>query len=249
LATDLHRSRQTALLLDIGTNGEMVLAHAGELWATSTAAGPAFEGVNIECGMRAAPGAVDTVSATDVHTISDAPAIGICGSGLVDLVSCLVRSGAIGKNGRFEAKAVPPVGNWDEREGRCLLRLSDGVVLTQKDVRQVQLAKAAIRAGLDALLAGAKVRRQDVERVLVAGSFGYHLRPDSLAGSGLLPAKLAAKVEAVGNTCKAGAVTLLSNAGTRRELESVAARVRSIELANDAAFARRFVEQMAFGDA
>ena len=249
LATDLHRSRQTALLLDIGTNGEMVLAHAGELWATSTAAGPAFEGVNIECGMRAAPGAVDTVSATDVHTISDAPAIGICGSGLVDLVSCLVRSGAIGKNGRFEAKAVPTVGNWDEREGRCLLRLSDGVVLTQKDVRQVQLAKAAIRAGLDALLAGAKVRRQDVERVLVAGSFGYHLRPDSLAGSGLLPAKLAAKVEAVGNTCKAGAVTLLSNAGTRRELESVAARVRSIELANDAAFARRFVEQMAFGDA
>jgi uncharacterized 2Fe-2S/4Fe-4S cluster protein (DUF4445 family) len=249
LATDLHRSRQTALLLDIGTNGEMVLAHAGELWATSTAAGPAFEGVNIECGMRAAPGAVDTVSATDVHTISDAPAIGICGSGLVDLVSCLVRSGAIGKNGRFETKAAPPVGNWDEREGRCLLRLSDGVVLTQKDVRQVQLAKAAIRAGLDALLAGAKVRRQDVERVLVAGSFGYHLRPDSLAGSGLLPAKLAAKVEAVGNTCKAGAVTLLSNAGTRRELESVAARVRSIELANDAAFARRFVEQMAFGDA
>jgi len=248
LATDLHRSRQTVLLLDIGTNGEMVLAHAGELWATSTAAGPAFEGVNIECGMRAAPGAVDTVSATDVHTISDAPAIGICGSGLVDLVSCLVRSGAIGKNGRFETKAAPPVGNWDEREGRCLLRLSREVVLTQKDVRQVQLAKAAIRAGLDALLAEAKVRRRDIERVLVAGSFGYHLRPDSLAGSGLLPAELAAKVEAVGNTCKAGAVTLLSNAGTRRELESVAARVRGIELANDGAFARRFVEQMAFGD-
>jgi uncharacterized 2Fe-2S/4Fe-4S cluster protein (DUF4445 family) len=240
-------------LLDIGTNGEMVLAHAGELWATSTAAGPAFEGVNIACGMRAELGAVDAVTANDnrwtLHTIGDAQAIGICGSGLVDLVSCLVKNGAIGKNGRFETKAAPPVGNWDESGGRCFLRLSDGVVLTQKDVRQVQLAKAAIRAGLDALLAGAKVRRQDVERVLVAGSFGYHLRPDSLAGSGLLPAKLAAKVEAVGNTCKAGAVTLLSNAGTRRELESVAARVRSIELANDAAFARRFVEQMAFGDA
>ena len=253
LATDLHRSRQTALLLDIGTNGEMVLAHAGELWATSTAAGPAFEGVNIACGMRAALGAVDAVTANDnrwtLHTIGDAQAIGICGSGLVDLVSCLVKNGAIGKNGRFETKAAPPVGNWDESEGRCLLRLSNEVVLTQKDVRQVQLAKAAIRAGLDALLAGAKVRRQDVERVLVAGSFGYHLRPDSLAGSGLLPAPLAAKVEAVGNTCKTGAVTLLNNAGTRRELQAVAARVRSIELANDAAFARRFVEQMAFGDA
>jgi len=253
LATDLHRSRQTVLLLDIGTNGEMVLAHAGELWATSTAAGPAFEGVNIACGMRAAPGAVDAVTANDgrwtLHTIGDVPAIGICGSGLIDLVSCLVRSGAIGKNGRFATKAPPPIGTWDEREDRCLLRLSREVVLTQKDVRQVQLAKAAIRAGLDALLAGAKVRRQDVERVLVAGSFGYHLRPDSLAGSGLLPAELAAKVEAVGNTCKAGALTLLSNADTRRELESVAARVRSIELANDGAFGRRFVEQMAFGDA
>jgi uncharacterized 2Fe-2S/4Fe-4S cluster protein (DUF4445 family) len=93
------------------------------------------------------------------------------------------------------------------------------------------------------------VRTQDVERVLVAGSFGYHLRPDSLAGSGLLPAPLAAKVEAVGNTCKAGAVTLLTNDDTRRELQAVAARVRSIELANDGAFGRRFVEQMAFGDA
>jgi uncharacterized 2Fe-2S/4Fe-4S cluster protein (DUF4445 family) len=253
LAADLHRSQQTVLLLDIGTNGEMVLAHAGELWATSTAAGPAFEGVNIACGMRAAPGAVDAVIADDggwmLHTIGDVPAIGICGSGLVDLVSCLVKNGAIGKNGRFETTVAPPVGKWDESTGRCVLRLAGDVILTQKDVRQVQLAKAAIRAGLDALLAGAKVRRQDVERVLVAGSFGYHLRPDSLAGSGLLPAPLAAKVEAVGNTCKTGAVTLLNNAGTRRELQAVAARVRSIELANDAAFARRFVEQMAFGDA
>jgi uncharacterized 2Fe-2S/4Fe-4S cluster protein (DUF4445 family) len=253
LATDLHRSRQTALLLDIGTNGEMVLAHAGELWATSTAAGPAFEGVNIACGMRAATGAVDAVIASDggwtLHTIGDVSAIGICGSGLIDLVSCLVKNGTIGKNGRFATKAAPPVGNWDESEGRCLLRLSNGVVLTQKDVRQVQLAKAAIRTGLDSLLAQAKVRTQDVERVLVAGSFGYHLRPDSLAGSGLLPASLAAKVEAVGNTCKAGAITLLTNDDTRRELKAAAGRVRSIELANDAAFGRRFVEQMTFGDA
>jgi uncharacterized 2Fe-2S/4Fe-4S cluster protein (DUF4445 family) len=253
LATDLHRSRQTALLLDIGTNGEMVLAHAGELWATSTAAGPAFEGVNITCGMRAAPGAIDAVKANDdgwtSHTIGDVPAIGICGSGLVDLVSCLVRNGAIGKNGRFETTVTSPVGRWDESTGRCVLRLAGDVILTQKDVRQVQLAKAAIRAGLDALLAEAKVRTQDVERVLVAGSFGYHLRPDSLAGSGLLPAELAAKVEAVGNTCKAGAITLLTNDDTRRELKTVTARVRSIQLANDVAFGRRFVEQMAFGDA
>jgi len=90
------------------------------------------------------------------------------------------------KNGRFETTVTPPVGRWDESTGRCVLRLAGDVILTQKDVRQVQLAKAAIRAGLDALLAEAKVRTQDVGRVLVAGSFGYHLRPDSLAGSGPL---------------------------------------------------------------
>ena len=102
---------------------------------------------------------------------------------------------------------------------------------------------------LQAEFLDAGVRLDAVEILLVAGAFGYHLRPDSLAGGGLLPASLAAKVEAVGNTCKAGAVTLLTNDGTRRELEAVAARVHSIELANDAAFGRRFVEQMAFGDA
>ena len=252
LATDLHRSTETILLLDIGTNGEMVLAHKGELWATSTAAGPAFEGVNIACGMRAAAGAIDRVAKGDggwvIHTIADLPAIGICGSGLVDLVSCLVRGGAIAKNGRFEKTVTPPVGKWEESADRCWLHLQGGVVLTQKDVRQVQLAKAAIRTGLDALLAQAKVRAEDVKRVLVAGSFGYHLRPDSLAGSGLLPKGLAAKVEAAGNTCKAGAVTLLRNDSSRRELVAVAGRVRTIELANDMAFGKRFVDQMAFGE-
>jgi len=107
-----HRSasiRQTAYSLDIGTNGEMVLAHAASYGLTSTAAGPGlFEGVNIECGMQRGAWAVDTVSATDVHTISDAPAIGICGTDSSNLVSCLVRSGAIGKNGRFEREKQCP---------------------------------------------------------------------------------------------------------------------------------------------
>jgi uncharacterized 2Fe-2S/4Fe-4S cluster protein (DUF4445 family) len=252
LATDLHRLQETTLLLDIGTNGEMVLAHAGELWATSTAAGPAFEGVNITCGMRATSGAIDAVSAQaagwHAHTIGEVPAVGICGSGLIDLVSRLVQSGAVGKNGRFEPAVIPVVGNWGEVAGRRLLRVSGDVVLTQKDVRQVQLAKAAIRAGLEALLDSAKVGVQDVKRVLVAGSFGYHLRPDSLAGAGLLPPGLAARVEAAGNTCKSGAVTLLTSDDARQELLSVAKRVRSVELSNDEAFSKRFVRHMAFGE-
>jgi uncharacterized 2Fe-2S/4Fe-4S cluster protein (DUF4445 family) len=253
LATDLHRTRETTLLLDIGTNGEMVLAHAGELWATSTAAGPAFEGVNITRGMRAAKGAIDALSASAtggwvVHTIGDAPAIGICGSGLIDLVSRLVQRGAIGKSGRFEPTQSPGVGAWEDDAGRRVLRLSGDVVLTQKDVRQVQLAKAAVRAGLEALLDSAKVSVSGVKRVLVAGSFGYHLRPESLAGAGLLPPLLASRVEAAGNTCKSGAVTLLTCDSTRHELLAVAKRTRSVELSNDDAFSRRFVRHMAFGE-
>ena len=253
LATDLHRARETTLLLDIGTNGEMVLAHAGELWATSTAAGPAFEGVNITCGMRATRGAIDSIAVPGdgqeaLHTIGDAPAVGICGSGLIDLVDRLVRRGAIGKSGRFEPAISPGVGAWEDDAGRTVLRLSGDVVLTQKDVRQVQLAKAAIRAGLEALLDSAKVSVSDLKRVLVAGSFGYHLRPESLAGAGILPPHLAARVEAAGNTCKSGAVTLLTNDSTRHELLAVAKRTRSLELSNDDAFSRRFVSHMAFGE-
>ena len=253
LATNLQRARETTLLLDVGTNGEMVLAHAGELWATSAAAGPAFEGVNITYGMRAAKGAIDSIIVADVgdgavHTIGDAPAVGICGSGLIDLVSRLLQRGAIGKNGRFEPAVSPGVGRWDDDQGRKVLRLAGDVVLTQKDVRQVQLAKAAIRAGLEALLNSAGVGVSDVKRVLVAGSFGYHLRPESLAGAGLLPPQLAARVEAVGNTCKSGAVTLLTSDSARRELLAVAKRTRSVELSNDDGFSRRFVSHMAFGE-
>jgi uncharacterized 2Fe-2S/4Fe-4S cluster protein (DUF4445 family) len=203
--------------------------------------------------MRATSGAIDAVKAQaggwQAHTIGDVPAVGICGSGLIDLVSRLVESGAIGKSGRFDPAVAPVFGNWDEESGRRSLRVSGEVVLTQKDVRQVQLAKAAIRAGLEALLDSAKVGVEDVKRVLVAGSFGYHLRPESLAGAGLLPPVLAARVEAAGNTCKSGAVTLLTSDGARHELLSVAKRVRSVELSNDEAFGRRFVSHMAFAKA
>ena len=254
LATDLHRHPETTLFIDIGTNGEMVLCHRGQLWATSTAAGPAFEGVNIACGMRAAPGAIDAVQAMDgqrfqLHTIAAAPPVGICGSGLIDLIGTLVRSGAIAKNGRFDVSLAPPFGSWGERVGGRVLDLSEGVFVTQKDVRQVQLAKAAIRAGIDVLLARAGAQTAEVSRVLVAGSFGYHVSAESLGASGLVPESLARRVSAVGNTSKSGAVLLLTNRGARREVAEIAARTRAIDLAEDVAFERRFVRQMAFGEA
>jgi len=253
LATDLHKASKTTLFIDIGTNGEMVLAHGGSLWATSTAAGPAFEGVNIACGMRAAPGAIDAVRSTaaggwQIHTIATAPAAGICGSGLLDLVATLVRTGTIAKSGRFDAKVSPPIGTWNERLGSRAIDLSDGVFVTQKDVRQVQLAKAAIRAGIDVLLARAGASEAEVYSVLVAGSFGYHVSPDSLGGSGLLPARLARRVVAVGNTSKTGAVLLLTSTSARREVARLSERAHAIDLADDAGFERRFVGEMSFGE-
>ena len=251
LATDLHRAGETSLLLDIGTNGEMVLAHQGGLWSTSTAAGPAFEGVNIECGMRAAAGAIDAVFAAEdgslsLRTISDASPMGICGSGLIELVHHLIATGAISPSGRFDLKVPAPLGSWEDNAGRRRLRLVGEVSLTQKDVRQVQLAKAAIRAGLESLLDRAGITEREVHRVLVAGSFGYHLRAASLTGTGLLPSALAAKMETAGNTSKAGAATLLTHAPSRLELETVARTVRGIDLADDPAFGKRFVDHMAF---
>lgn len=253
LATDLHQDGETTLFIDIGTNGEMVLAHRGSLWATSTAAGPAFEGVNIACGMRAAPGAIDAVRSTaagswQIHTIATAPAAGICGSGLIDVVATLVRTGVIAKNGRFDVKVSPPIGAWNERLGSRAIDLSDGVFVTQKDVRQVQLAKAAIRAGIDVLLARAGANEADVSRVLVAGSFGYHVSPESLAGSGLLPRRLARRVVAVGNTSKTGAVLLLTSTSARREVARLSERAHAIDLADDAGFERRFVGEMSFAE-
>ena len=253
LATDLHRHHETILFIDIGTNGEMVLCHRGQLWATSTAAGPAFEGVNIACGMRAGPGAIDAVQAMDgqrwqLHTIAAASPVGICGSGLIDLIGTLVRSGAIAKNGRFDVSLAPPFGSWGVQVGSRALNLSEGVFVTQKDVRQVQLAKAAIRAGIDVLLARAGAETAEVSRVLVAGSFGYHVSAETLGGSGLVPESLARRVSAVGNTSKSGAVLLLTSRSARQEVVEMAARTQAIDLAEDVGFEQRFVRQMAFGE-
>ncbi|MBI5444983.1 MAG: DUF4445 domain-containing protein, partial [Deltaproteobacteria bacterium] len=206
LATSLHRRSGTTLFVDVGTNGEMVLAVEGELTATSTAAGPAFEGMNIECGMRATAGAVERFEVSEEgvswKTIGAAEPAGLCGSGLVDLVGELAAHGALDRNGRFAKPNRRPIRalreRFGEREGRPLFHVTGPIVLPQKDVRQVQLAKGAVRAGIELLLEAEGLDAPDVDRVLVAGSFGYHLRTKSLVNLGLLPAVLADRVEFVG---------------------------------------------------
>jgi uncharacterized 2Fe-2S/4Fe-4S cluster protein (DUF4445 family) len=256
LAVKLHQQDQPALLVDIGTNGEMALNCNGKMVATSTAAGPAFEGMNITFGMRAAQGAIehfdiDSDGRVQVKTIGDAEAKGICGSGLLDIIGQLAKHGIIDKNGRFvnpETARLPVL--LKERlailGGKTVFMITDAVWLTQKDVRQVQLAKAAVRAGIEFLLNQAGVGAGEICKVLIAGSFGYHVRIASLFQIGLLPTQFQGKVEAVGNTSLTGGRALLLNTGYRREMSELVQRVEVIELANYPDFDRVFVGQMGF---
>jgi uncharacterized 2Fe-2S/4Fe-4S cluster protein (DUF4445 family) len=254
LATELHRRPGVVLFVDIGTNGEMVLSMEGRLTATSTAAGPAFEGMNIACGMRASAGAVErfAVDGADilVETIGAGEPVGLCGSGLLDLVGELARHGSLDRNGRFARAGQHPhpgLGRrLESRDGRTAFQVAGPVFLTQKDVRQVQLAKGAVRAGIELLLGSQGLVPAQVDQVLIAGSFGYHLRTSTLVNLGLVPEAFADRVTFVGNTSQSGGRAFLVNARSRDDMAALASRVRVLELANDPAFEKTFVAAMAF---
>ncbi|MDR3146550.1 MAG: ASKHA domain-containing protein [Treponema sp.] len=255
LVSRLDQKKGTTLFIDIGTNGEMVLAKDGRLSATSTAAGPAFEGMNISCGMRAAKGAIegfrinDGTELLDCQVIGGGPARGICGSGLLDIVGELARTGVVGKNGRFaKAEALPPAlaERLERRADEAVFVISAEVSVSQKDIRQVQLAKGAIRAGLEALLDRIGTSAGDLDRVEIAGSFGYHLREESLFNIGLLPPGFRGKIRFTGNTSQSGAAAFLLNAEFRETMKDLAGRVEKVELADTGDFERRFVQSLQF---
>lgn len=256
LAARLHDQKRVVLFVDIGTNGEIVISSEGKLSATSTAAGPAFEGMNITCGMRAEKGAVEHFAIDEngyitVKTIGQSKAVGICGSGLVDVVGELVSYGVIQKNGRFadpRANFLTPA--LRERivrhKGKPGFTVSDGVYLLQKDVRQVQLAKGALRAGVEVLLRHRGIKASDVDRVLIAGAFGYHLRAESLINIGLLPREFEGRIEFIGNTSKSGGQAFLLNKTYRLEMKKVAEAIEVLELANFQDFEKVFVKCLSF---
>lgn len=238
--------RKNALLLDIGTNGEMAAYRNGRLLVTSAAAGPAFEGMNIKFGMRAAEGAIDSFrvinSIVSISTIDGAPAKGICGSGLLDIVSELVRNGITDENGTFADK------------DKCMSRLRSRlcvykgekafsvfgeICITQSDIREVQLAKAAIRAGIECMAEGA-------EKLLLAGAFGKHMREDSLLACGILSEKFKGKTTAAGNTSLDGAIKIYLDADLREMLLKYTAEAKTVELNGNAEFEKLFVRYMNF---
>ncbi|MEE1229256.1 MAG: ASKHA domain-containing protein [Lachnospiraceae bacterium] len=256
LSCQLDKLTGSTLFIDIGTNGEMIMAKDGQLTATSTAAGPAFEGMNITFGMRAGTGAVESFEIDEdgeihAHVIGDSKAKGICGSGLFDIVGELVRTGLIKKDGRFvkQDRAHVPDKLRDRLvryEGKPAFLVADDVYLTQLDIRQIQLAKSAIRAGVEAMMGLNEVKEDQVDRVLIAGSFGYHLKTDSLIHVGILPKEMEEKIAFVGNTSKTGGTAFLLNKSYRQQMADIVTRIRPLELSTYHGFEELFIKYMSF---
>ena len=241
------RREELTLLIDIGTNGEMVLGNRERRLACSTAAGPAFEGAKIRFGMRGAPGAIDHVELIDgelvCYVIGGGEAKGICGSGLLDAVYALLGGGFVDGSGRM-CPEVP--GPWTEVDGQPAFLLRDGVYLTQKDIREVQLAKAAIRAGIELLLDTMGREREAVRSVLLAGAFGSYLSPESACGIGMLPPELLDRVRAIGNAAGEGAKQCALLEGDYRRSIALARETEFLELASLPAFQDCYVDCLSF---
>ena len=229
----------------------MILSRRGKMFSCSCAAGPALEGMNISCGMRAEPGAIEhvsfrgDVSAYDV--IGNRPPKGLCGSGILETVSEAVKHGLVARTGRISGNHV--LCDTDEAgKRRIILDREAGIYVTQEDIRQVQLCKGAILSGVLTLLSRLDLSPDDVDRVLVAGQFGKHLDPESLTGAGLLPASLKERISYVGNASQTGAHMCLLSKEERRRVESIGRKVSYIELSVSPGYDRLFTRCMQFGE-
>ncbi len=266
LVTRLLEREGPVLMVDIGTNGEIVLAHEGRMWCASAAAGPAFEGARIACGMRAARGAIEKVVFQDdvqLGVIGQAPPSGICGSGLIDLIAELLNVGIITPEGQICAPAELPAGlpkNLARRvringggmaeflvAARARGQAEEPVVLTQRDVREVQLGAGAIRAGIAIILKHAGIEADRLKAVLLAGGFGNFIRRNHAQRIGLLPQGIAhEKIVYVGNASLSGAQWALLSVAERKRAETLARQAQHIDLSRDPEFQMVFAESMIF---
>jgi uncharacterized 2Fe-2S/4Fe-4S cluster protein (DUF4445 family) len=274
LATGLHRVDGASLLIDIGTNGEIVLAAGGRLTACSTAAGPAFEGASVVAqGMRAAEGAVEAVKISggevSVSVIGNAAPAGVCGSGVIDAAAEMLSAGIIDDTGKIsdrgsllskgisaklasrvrenggEMEFVLAYGGGEKGRGERGQKEKD-IVIRQKDIREFQMAKGAIEAGVTILLLEMKLRPADIGKVFLAGAFGNHIRAESAVAAGLIPAADPSNVIFAGNTAGAGVSMALLSDEAKRQAEGLAANIEHLELAARADFQDIYIAAMNF---
>lgn len=225
---------ETAMLIDIGTNGEIALRHNGKLYCCATAAGPAFEGGGISCGVGSIPGAIDSAAVQNGEitftTIGNEPVSGICGSGLIALTAALLETEQLDETGALDDDIL----------------LAPEVILTQQDIRQIQLAKGAIAAGIETLLHRAGISCKDVGTLYIAGGFGSHIDLAAASRIGLIPAELAKKAVVLGNASLSGARQVLLRRSAWDEASRIAEMADCLNLAADPHFSDAFIENMMF---
>ena len=266
VASGLADADKPTLLVDIGTNGEIALWANGKLSAASTAAGPAFEGARISCGMRGCAGAIEKVVVEEgrlrINVIGNKAPAGLCGSGLIDVAAELLRHGIVTPQGRLLSRdqlpsGVPPdLANYVVlHKGQAAFLLASPIIaaderlllLTQRDVRELQLATGAIRAGIVILLQRAGLEPNDLDRILMGGGFGNFIRRSNAQRIGLLPSKIEHhRIRYMGNTSLAGARLVALSRRARDAAEQIARRTEHVDLSSDAAFHREFAEAMCF---
>ncbi|MBU4482582.1 MAG: DUF4445 domain-containing protein [Actinobacteria bacterium] len=276
LATEIYKKKGNYLGIDIGTNTEIVLKSKKVITSVSTASGPAFEGAHIKYGMRAAPGAVERVlidSKTcipSVQTINDIKPVGICGSGILDAVAELLKAGIINRSGKFKADSdcvcrdskgefsyiLAPSGDGNRRRENSNI-LEDGkhstprcgekdISINQKDIVEIQLAKGAIRAGIEVLLEHADISFKDIDKIIIAGAFGSYIDPKNVIDIGMFPSIPLRKIRQVGNAAGVGAKMILISKKQRINAERIAKKIRYLELAEYPGFNNHFINGMQF---
>ena len=262
LAVDIDSAEEMTLVVDIGTNGELVLGTKDKLYAASCAAGPALEGARITCGSRAAKGAIEAVVVNEddivLDVIGNCPARSICGSGLIDAVAVLLELGIIDLTGRFvepanlSGKVSPAIlSRICEQQGEPAFVLSESdstgkIFLRQKDIRETQLAKAAIRAGIKLLQNRIGLEDDDIEHILLAGAFGNYIRKESALRIGLLPDVPLERIAFVGNAASSGARMALVSQHYRDKARELAGRIEYIEIAHEPEFQDVFADSILF---
>ena len=265
LAICMWENEKISLFIDLGTNGEIVLGSKRKMWACSTAAGPAFEGARISSGMRAVGGAIDKVKidnkSIDYRVIKDGKVRGICGSGLIDLIAELLKLGLINKSGKLINREECNSELSEEIKKRIIkggkgnkfLLAKDKetengkpIYLTQRDIREVQLAKAAIYAGIKILLREVNISPEDIQKVLLAGAFGNFIDKKSAIRIGLIPYLPLEKIESVGNAAGRGAEIALLSEKARKICEKISNQVKYVELSSRSDFQEEFIDAIFF---
>jgi len=264
LAVDMDHLTGSHIALDIGTNGEVVAIKDGKMVCCSTAAGPAFEGATIHFGMRAAPGAIESVRITKdgdvvIKTIDDKPAIGICGSGVIDAVAQMLDAGIVDNNGHMLfAKGVRDAGLGDslashiticdDKPALILAVTEEGeeIVVTQDDVREIQLAKGAILGGILTLMKTLGIQKNELDSILLAGAFGNYIKKESALRIGLLPQVPIGKIISVGNAAGAGSSMALLSDAVREHASQVASEIEHVELSMNNDFKNFYMTTMSF---